>query len=156
MMLSSALPHCSWELASDYRSTTKHAEYLLYVGYVWRCLQLYLVFTAFSSCTRSLMNFRHVCFFDNRLMLHDVTTKGFTESTERPAGQFNSHAQLGIHRSPFCRWRCLMGVSRAITATFFDLVYNAKNSMHIYLKKKIFFYYSYSALLKCITYYVSL
>lgn len=31
-----------------------------------------------------------------------------------------------------------MGVSRAITATFFDLVYNAKNSMHIYLKKKIF------------------
>lgn len=28
-----------------------------------------------------------------------------------------------------------MGVSRAITATFFDLVYNAKNSMHIYLKK---------------------
>lgn len=37
-----------------------------------------------------------------------------------------------------------MGVSREITATFFDLVYNAKNSMHIYLKKIFFLLFLFS------------
>lgn len=65
MMLSSTLPHCSWELASYYRSTTRHAEYLLHVGYVCGCSQLYLVFTGFShsSCVSSPMNLKDIwCF----------------------------------------------------------------------------------------------
>lgn len=104
MMLSSTLPHCSWELASYYRSTTRHMKYPLCVRYVWGCFQFYVAFTAFrqSFCFHSLMNLRDIWCSDTRLMLHDVTTKLFTGSSARPAGQFNTQAQLGIYRSYFC------------------------------------------------------
>ncbi len=130
MMLSSTLPHRSWELASYCGSSTRHMEYLLYVRYVWGRFQLYLVFTAFShsACVRSLMNFRDIWCFDTRLMLHDVTTKLFTGGTERPAGQFNSQAQLGIYRSYICTCVCVC-VCRCLCVLRVDL-YGCLRSRH--------------------------
>lgn len=89
----------------------KHYEtHLLYVRFCLRMLLAlfwYLLLSVILPVFPSLMNWRDICCFDTGLMLHDVTPKLPTGGSERPAGQFNSQAQLGIYRSYSCTLVCL-------------------------------------------------